>query len=146
MQRLILYYNKLSVDKKNAYVREILEAKENDWLGDDFSGNEWRKVAYLFEQKNHHYVKAMFDDNSLLRDESKKTTDNEYEIHEAVLMDNKYYSLNMRSYFHSCVVLNKDEEGKVLVDEQINEDIKKKHPDFDKTKRITVDELKELLK
>jgi hypothetical protein len=95
IRRLIDQYLNIHPVDREKYVEEIDKAdKEND-LGSSYDREDWMKVKALFTEENHCFVDTYLNQEDL---ENNKL----YGTFAAVKHDGKYFSLDMKSHYHTC--------------------------------------------
>lgn len=104
--RLIKEYENIHPETRKFYVSDIEEADAKNNLGMDFDKKEWMKVKALFAPENHCVVKAYLNDEDMKNDKV-------HSVSPAVKYENEYWSLNMKSTYHTC----KEIKNEILVNE-----------------------------
>lgn len=95
VNRLIREYLNIDPINQQKYVKEIDEADVKNQIGSSYDREDWMRVKALFTPENHCFVEAYLNAEDF---ENNKV----YGTFAAVKHDGKYYSLDMKSHYHTC--------------------------------------------
>lgn len=114
--KLIKEEPNLNVHFKTRVAKEIEEAIAEGHAGDTCDIHDWKKVMHLYRKENWCKVKAfkVAPGKGRIEEVGKEyppiEVSDEFEIKDAVKMDGLYYSLDMKTTYHTVKELNEKGE------------------------------------
>lgn len=107
---LIKNFRKINIHDRTRIANEIEKAINERLAGSKYDVVEWRRVMHLFRKENHCKIKAFYAAENRIEGPGKEyppiKVSDKYKVVDAVKMDDKYYALDMKRYYHTIKELN----------------------------------------